>query len=70
MRIFRNEFIGLSVNTSKCHILNEEDITVNRDLVDDVESQLLYERRRANAYIGSCQHFFRVLWANEYLLTE
>jgi len=116
MRIFRNEFIGLSVNARKCHILNEEDITFNyasdgdtlkamasapiviqnlslgyiisyhlerfeyerktktmlftgsiifnRDLTDDAESKLLYERRRANAYIGSCQHFFRALWAN------
>ncbi len=29
MRIFRNEFIGLSVNARKCHILNEEDISFN-----------------------------------------
>jgi hypothetical protein len=116
MRIFRNEFIGLSVNARKCHILNEEDISFNygsdrdtlrayassplviqnlslgyiisyhlerfeyerktktmlftgsiifnRDLANDEKSKLLYERRRANAYIGSCQHFFRVLWAN------
>ncbi|RLD92374.1 MAG: hypothetical protein DRJ13_16670, partial [Bacteroidetes bacterium] len=102
MRIFRNEFIGLSVNARKCHILNPEDISFNyasdrdtliafasapiviqnlslgyiisyhlerfeyerktktmlftgsiifnRDLVDDEESRLHYERRRANAY--------------------
>ncbi len=116
MRIFRNEFIGLSVNARKCHIMNEEDITFNyasdgdtlkafasapiviqnlslgyiisyhldrfeyerktktmlftgniifnQDLADDEKSKLLYERRRANAYIGSCQHFFRALWTN------
>ncbi len=29
MRIFRNEFIGLSVNARKCHILNEEDLSFN-----------------------------------------
>jgi hypothetical protein len=122
MRVFRNEFIGLSVNARKCHILNEEDITFNyasdgdtlrafasapiviqnlslgyiisyhlerfeyerktktmlftgniifnRDLADDEESKLLYERRRANAYIGSCQHFFRALWANTLIESE
>ena len=122
MRIFRNEFIGLSVNARKCHILNPEDISFNyasdrdtlkakasapiviqnlslgyiisyhlerfeyerktktmlftgniifnRDLVDDEESRLLYERRRANAYIGSCQHFFRALWANTLIESE
>lgn len=120
MRIFRNEFIGLSVNARKCNILNEEVISFNygsdkdilkaiakapiiiqnlslgyiinyhlerfeynrktktmlftgtivfkSDLTDDEESKQLYERRRANAYIGSCQHFFRALWAN--LLVE
>ncbi len=116
MRIFRNEFIGLSVNARKCNILNEEDITFNygsdkdilkakakapiliqnlslgysisyhlerfkyerktktmlftgsiifnSDLASDEDNMLLYERRRANAYLGSCQHFFRALWAN------
>ena len=29
MRIFVNEFIGLTSNARKCHILNEEDITFN-----------------------------------------
>ena len=122
MRIFRNEFIGLSVNARKCHILNPEDITFNyasdrdtliakalapiviqnlslgyiisyhlerfeyerktktmlftgsiifnRDLADDEESRLLYERRRANAYLGSCQHFFRSLWTNTLIESE
>lgn len=122
MRIFRNEFIGLSVNARKCHILNEEDITFNygsdrdtlkafasapiviqnlslgyiisyhlerfeylrktktmlftgsiifnSDLIHDQESKQLYERRRANAYIGSCQHFFRALWANSLIESE
>ena len=122
MRIFRNEFIGLSVNARKCHILNPEDISFNyasdrdtliafasapiviqnlslgyiisyhlerfeyerktktmlftgsiifnRDLVDDEESRLYYERSRANAYTGSCQHFFRALWANTLVESE
>ena len=29
MRIFKNEFIGLTTNSRKCYILNEEDITFN-----------------------------------------
>lgn len=29
MRIFKNEFIGLTSNARKCYILNEEDITFN-----------------------------------------
>ncbi len=122
LRIFRNEFIGLSVNARKCHILNEEDITFNygsdkdileayakapiiiqnlalgymityhlerfefdrktktmlftgsiifnSDLASDEENVLLYERRRANAYIGSCQHFFRALWDNSLVELE
>lgn len=122
MRIFRNEFIGLSVNARKCHILNEEDITFNyasdrdtlkaiasapiviqnlslgyiisyhlerfeyvrktktmlftgsiifnSDLIHDEESKQHYERRRGNAYIGSCQHFFRALWANSLIESE
>jgi len=116
MRIFKNEFIGLSSNARKCYILNENDISFNyasdrdtlrayasapiiiqnlslgyiisyhlerfeyerrtktmlftgsinfkRDLAHDDKSMLLYERRRANAYLGSCQHFFRALWAD------
>lgn len=116
MRIFKNEFIGLSSNARKCHILNEDDISFNyasdrdtlrayasapiiienlslgyiisyhldrfeyerkthtmlytgsiifkHDLADDKESMLLYKGKRANAYLGSCQHFFRVLWAD------
>jgi len=31
MRIFRNEFIGLTSNARKCYILNEEDISFNYD---------------------------------------
>ena len=29
MRIFRNEFIGLTTNARRCYIMNEEDITFN-----------------------------------------
>ena len=39
-------------------------IIFNSDLASDEDNMLLYERRRANAYLGSCQHFFRALWAN------
>jgi hypothetical protein len=117
MRIFDNEFIGLTSNARKCYILNEEDITFNygsdqdtlrayaskpihilnlslgydisyhldrfeydrrtqttlytgsiifnRDLAEDEESLMKYERRRVYAYTGSSKHFFRALWAND-----
>ncbi|MEA3461759.1 MAG: carboxypeptidase-like regulatory domain-containing protein [Bacteroidota bacterium] len=117
MRIFKNEFIGLTSNARKCYILNEEDITFNygsdqdtlrayaskpihiqnlslgydisyhldrfeydrrtrttlytgsiifnRDLAEDEESLMKYERRRGYAFTGSSKHFFRALWAND-----
>jgi hypothetical protein len=41
------------------------DIIFNRDLGDRQEDRVKFRRRRANAYTGSCSHFFRCLWADD-----
>ena len=45
-------------------VLYTGNIIFNRDLIEDEESMLKYEKRRAYAYTGSSKHFFRSLWAN------
>ena len=45
-------------------VLYTGNIIFNRDLIEDEESMLKYEKRRAYAYTGSSKHFFRSLWTN------
>jgi hypothetical protein len=117
MKLFRNEFLGITDNAHKCIIVNENDIVFNtgsskdtlkvlaskpliinnnglgyrityyldkfeyykksksflykgstvfnEDMTDKLIGKKYFEKKRTNAYLGSRNHFFSSLWANE-----
>ena len=65
MRIFRNEFIGLSRNARNCHIVNEEDLSF--DYLNDSDTIRAYARKPLEIHNNALgYHFFYRLESFEF----